>query len=76
MLQIIEDNLDAVQQQKLIQRLKISPLNEDQSFLQKLADIPWSEIKLQLEFLEKSDVVHLINETPITEGMNKLGCSE
>ena len=71
MINIIEENLlDKVQQQKFLQGLQVNLLDEESStFSQNLQSIPWTKIKLQLELLERSDVVNLIQKnTLITKG--------
>ena len=70
-LHIIEDNLDTKEQQLLIQRLQIPTLQENQSFSQKLTNIPWQSIELQLKLLKKCDTINQIKKTTlITEGIN------
>ena len=69
MIDIIEDKLDEEQQRKLLQGLEINSEEENLVFSQKLENIPWNKIKLQLELLERSDVVNMITKnTLITKG--------
>ena len=69
-IHIIEDNLNADQQQLLIQKLPISASKDEEYrlFSQKLVNIPWSKIKFQLEVSGRLDVVEKIHKTLITEG--------
>ena len=67
---IIERNLDKDHQQKLLQRLKINLDGGNLVFSQKLENIPWNDIKLQLELTGRKDIVELITKnTLITEGI-------
>ena len=67
---MIERNLDEVQQRKLLQGLEVKFEKENLVFSQKLENIPWNQIKLQLELLERSDVVDMIKRnTLITKGI-------
>ena len=69
MINTIERNLDEVQQRKLLQELRINSDEENLVFSQKLENIPWNQMKLQLELLERSDVVKIITKnTLITKG--------
>ena len=69
MINIIERNLDEVQQRKLLQGLGINSEEENLVFSPKLENIPWNQIKLQLELLERSDVVNIIIKNAlITKG--------
>lgn len=71
MIDIIEKKLDEVQKRKLLQSLGISLEEEDFMFSQNLQNIPWTKIKLELELLERSDVVNMVQKnTLITKGNN------
>ena len=71
MIDIIEKKLDEVQRRKLLQSLGISLEEEDFMFSQNLQNIPWTKIKLELELLERSDVVNMVQKnTLITKGNN------
>ena len=71
MIDIIEKKLDEVQKRKLLQSLGISLEEEDFMFSQNLQNIPWTKIKLELELLERSDVVNMVQKnTLITKGIN------
>ena len=70
-IEMIEEKLDNVQQQKLLQGLQVKIMEEENLvFSEKLENIPWSKIKFQLELLGKKDVVDLIGKnTLVTKGM-------
>ena len=70
-IKIIEKNLDKVEQQKLLQGLQVNIMDEDNPvFSEKLENIPWNKIKLQLECLGRKDIVDLIRKnTLISKGM-------
>ena len=68
-IHIIKRNLDETQQRKLLQGLGINSEKVNLVFSQKLEKTPWNKIKLQLELLERSDVVNMITKnTLITKG--------
>ena len=72
MIDIIEKKLDEVQKRKLLQSLGISLEEEDFMFSQNLQNIPWTKIKLELELLERSDVVNMVQKnTLITKGNDR-----
>ena len=62
---IIERNLNKDQQQKLLRRLGIPLDGGNLVFPQKLENIPWNEIKLQLELMRRNDVVELITKNTL-----------
>ena len=68
-IDIIERNLDETQQRKLLQGLGINSEEENLVCSQKLENIQWDKVKLQLELLGRNDVVNMIiKNTLITKG--------
>ena len=75
-VKMIEMHLDEIQQKHFIRELGISSSSEENRlFSQKLENVPWSRIKLQLELLGKSDVVATIQkDTLVTKGLIHIIC--
>ena len=71
-IDIIERNLDEAQQQKLLKGLGINSEEENLMFSQKLENIPWDKIKLQLELLGRNDVVDMITQNALITKSNYL----
>ena len=70
-IEMIEEKLDNVQQQKLLQGLQVKIMDEENLvFSEKLENIPWNKIKRQLELLKRKDIVDEIGKkTLITKGI-------